>query len=108
TVTNGPHAFVRRCDDRASTKGMTIAVSASAWTTHRSHPRSPHRRTIPASSIFTVERVQMTPTKGTIMTLLQAPPSLRDTTYAAASARGLTKIYSTGDTQVLALDNVDV
>jgi len=42
------------------------------------------------------------------MTLLQAPPSLRDTTYAAASARGLTKIYSTGDTQVLALDNVDV
>jgi len=42
------------------------------------------------------------------MTLLQAPTSLRDITYAAASARGLTKIYSTGDTQVLALDNVDV
>ena len=42
------------------------------------------------------------------MTLLQAPSSLRDTSYAAACARGATKPYSTGDTQVLALDNVDV
>ena len=42
------------------------------------------------------------------MTLLQNPPSLRGTTVAAASARGATKTYGTGDTEVLALDRVDV
>jgi putative ABC transport system ATP-binding protein len=43
-----------------------------------------------------------------IMTLLHSPPSLRGTTVAAASARGATKIYGTGDTEVLALDRVDI
>ncbi len=42
------------------------------------------------------------------MTLLQAPHSLQSTPFAAASARGATKTYKTGDTQVVALDNVDV
>ncbi|MDP9463796.1 MAG: ABC transporter ATP-binding protein [Actinomycetota bacterium] len=42
------------------------------------------------------------------MTLLQNPPGLRGNTFAAASARRATKIYGTGDTQVLALDNVDI
>jgi putative ABC transport system ATP-binding protein len=42
------------------------------------------------------------------MTLLQNTPGLRGTTFAAASARGATKTYGTGDTQVLALDNVDI
>ena len=42
------------------------------------------------------------------MTLLQNPQTLHSTTYAAASARGATKAYGRGDTEVLALDNVDV
>jgi putative ABC transport system ATP-binding protein len=42
------------------------------------------------------------------MTLLQNPPTIRGNTFAAASARGATKTYGTGDTEVLALDNVDV
>ena len=42
------------------------------------------------------------------MTLLQNPQTLHSTTYAAASARCATKAYGTGDTEVLALDNVDV
>ena len=42
------------------------------------------------------------------MTLLQNTPGLRGNTFAAASARGATKTYGTGDTQVLALDNVDI
>jgi putative ABC transport system ATP-binding protein len=42
------------------------------------------------------------------MTLLQSEPTLRDSTIAAASARGATKIYGTGDTRVLALDHVDI
>jgi putative ABC transport system ATP-binding protein len=42
------------------------------------------------------------------MTLLQNPPSLRSTTGAAASARGATKTYGTRDTEVLALDRVDI
>lgn len=42
------------------------------------------------------------------MTLLHTPPSLRGTTFAAASARGATKTYGSGDTQVVALDNVDI
>jgi putative ABC transport system ATP-binding protein len=48
------------------------------------------------------------------MTLLQSPtaPSTTATTattaIAAASARGATKVYGRGDTQVLALDHVDV
>ena len=40
--------------------------------------------------------------------LLQNPPSLRSTTIAAASARGATKTYGTRDTEVLALDQVDI
>ena len=42
------------------------------------------------------------------MTLLQNTPGLRGTAFAAASARGATRTYGTGDTQVLALDNVDI
>ena len=42
------------------------------------------------------------------MTLLQATPNLRGNLVAAASARGATKIYGKGDTEVLALDNVDI
>jgi putative ABC transport system ATP-binding protein len=42
------------------------------------------------------------------MTLLQTTPTLRGQTFAAASARGATKIYGTGDTRVLALDSVDI
>jgi putative ABC transport system ATP-binding protein len=42
------------------------------------------------------------------MTLLQNIPGIQGTTVAAASARGATKIYGTGDTRVLALDNVDI
>ena len=42
------------------------------------------------------------------MTLLQNPPSLPGNTVAAASARGATKTYGTGDTEVLALDGVDI
>jgi putative ABC transport system ATP-binding protein len=42
------------------------------------------------------------------MTLLQNPPRLHGTLVAAASARGATKIYGTGDTRVLALDSVDI
>ena len=42
------------------------------------------------------------------MTLLQTPPSLRGTTNTAASARGATKTYGSADTEVLALDHVDV
>jgi len=42
------------------------------------------------------------------MTLLQSAPNLRGTTLAAASARGATKIYGSGDTRVLALDDVDI
>ena len=41
------------------------------------------------------------------MTLLQTPPP-PVTTSIAASARGATKVYGTGDTEVIALDNVDV
>ncbi|HEY5877255.1 MAG TPA: ABC transporter ATP-binding protein [Ilumatobacteraceae bacterium] len=40
--------------------------------------------------------------------LLQNPPSLRSTPIAAASARGATKTYGTRDTEVLALDQVDI
>ena len=43
-----------------------------------------------------------------IMTLLQNTPTLHGRTFAAASARGATKVYGTGDTRVLALDSVDV
>ncbi len=43
-----------------------------------------------------------------IMTILQNPQSLHGGTFAAASARGATKTYGTGDTEVLALDSVDV
>jgi putative ABC transport system ATP-binding protein len=43
------------------------------------------------------------------MTLLQTAPSLLlDTSVAAASARGATKTYGSGDTTVVALDRVDV
>ena len=42
------------------------------------------------------------------MTLLQNSPSLRGNFIAAASARGATKTYGTGDTEVLALDSVDI
>jgi putative ABC transport system ATP-binding protein len=42
------------------------------------------------------------------MTLLQNPQSTRTTARAAASTRDATKIYGTGDTEVLALDGVDV
>ena len=42
------------------------------------------------------------------MTLLLDPPNVSGTTVAAASARGATKVYGKGDTEVLALDNVDV
>jgi len=42
------------------------------------------------------------------MTLLQIPPTDQFTTVAAAAARGATKTYGRGDTEVLALDNVDV
>jgi putative ABC transport system ATP-binding protein len=42
------------------------------------------------------------------MTLLQTLPSPLGTTVAAASARGATKTYGTADTQVLALDHVDI
>ncbi len=41
------------------------------------------------------------------MTLLHIPPTERGA-LAAASARGATKTYGSGDTAVLALDNVDV
>jgi putative ABC transport system ATP-binding protein len=46
------------------------------------------------------------------MTLLQQPPThptvSLDATFTAASARNATKKYGRGDTEVLALDNVDV
>ncbi|MGD9701161.1 MAG: ABC transporter ATP-binding protein [Acidimicrobiia bacterium] len=42
------------------------------------------------------------------MTLFQSPPSLRANTIAAASARGATKTYGRGDTEVRALDRVDI
>ena len=42
------------------------------------------------------------------MTLLQTPPSTLTPLYAAASARGATKTYGKGDTQVVALDGVDI
>jgi len=42
------------------------------------------------------------------MTLLQTAPSLHGTTVAAAFARGATKTYGKGDTEVLALDHVDI
>jgi putative ABC transport system ATP-binding protein len=42
------------------------------------------------------------------MTPLQYAPTSNDTSIAAASARGATKIYGKGDTEVVALDNVDV
>ncbi len=42
------------------------------------------------------------------MTLTLTRPSLPGSTLAAASARGATKVYGTGDTEVLALDDVDV
>ena len=42
------------------------------------------------------------------MTLLQTPPSAVTPLYAAASTRGATKTYGKGDTQVVALDGVDI
>ncbi|MCU1346276.1 MAG: transporter ATP-binding protein [Acidimicrobiia bacterium] len=42
------------------------------------------------------------------MTLLQNPPTPIQSTIAAASARGATKSYGTGDTKVRALDGVDI
>jgi len=42
------------------------------------------------------------------MTLTLTPPSPAGSLVAAASARGATKVYGKGDTEVLALDNVDV
>ena len=42
------------------------------------------------------------------MTLLQSPPRLPSSMVAAASARGATKTYGRGDTEVRALDGVDV
>ena len=42
------------------------------------------------------------------MTLLLAPPVDTNATHAAASARGATKVYGSGDTEVVALDHVDV
>jgi putative ABC transport system ATP-binding protein len=42
------------------------------------------------------------------MTLLQTAPSNPTPLFAAASARGATKTYGRGDTQVLALDGVDI
>jgi putative ABC transport system ATP-binding protein len=42
------------------------------------------------------------------MTLLLDPPITAGSVVAAASARGATKVYGNGDTEVLALDNVDV
>ena len=108
TVPNGSQPFVRRCDDRDSTYVMTATRSNSAETNRRSEPRSLHRRTISAPAFFTVESGPSTYTKAPIMTLLQNPQTLHSTTYAAASARCATKAYGTGDTEVLALDNVDV
>ncbi len=59
-------------------------------------------------AFFTVGSVPNDSTKGTTMTLLQATPNLRGSFVAAASARGATKTYGKGDTEVLALDNVDI
>ncbi len=42
------------------------------------------------------------------MTLLQPPPTHGRNTVAAASTRGATKRYGRGDTEVLALDGVDI
>ena len=42
------------------------------------------------------------------MTLLQNAPTSNTNVVAAASVRNATKIYGTGDTEVLALDSVDV
>ena len=42
------------------------------------------------------------------MTLLLENPTTSSTGHAAAYARGATKTYGTGDTEVVALDNVDV
>ena len=42
------------------------------------------------------------------MTLLQNAPSFLDGSTAAASARGATKTYGSGDTEVVALDGVDI
>jgi len=42
------------------------------------------------------------------MTLLQSAPTFSGPTIAAASARGAIKKYGTGDTEVLALDGVDI
>ena len=42
------------------------------------------------------------------MTLLLPPPVDTTTTQSAAFARGATKVYGSGDTEVVALDHVDV
>jgi putative ABC transport system ATP-binding protein len=42
------------------------------------------------------------------MTLLQTAPSSSDNRTIAASARGATKLYGSGDTRVVALDGVDI
>ncbi len=42
------------------------------------------------------------------MTLLQTAPTSMSPLFAAASARGATKTYGKGDTQVVALDGVDI
>ena len=42
------------------------------------------------------------------MTLLQTAPESLTPRFAAASARGATKTYGKGDTQVVALDGVDI
>jgi putative ABC transport system ATP-binding protein len=42
------------------------------------------------------------------MTLLQTPPTIPHSAVVAASARGATKYYGSGDTKVLALDGVDI
>ena len=104
---------VRRCADRASTEcDDGDAGPTRRATTRRSDPRSRHRRTIARSAVPYRRNVRPAtdPSHGKrpIMTLLQNPPSLPGTTVAAASARGATKIYGTGDTEVLALDGVDV
>src|SRR4051794_15133313 len=42
------------------------------------------------------------------MTILQTSPTISEPKIAAASARAATKTYGKGDTEVLALDSVDV
>jgi putative ABC transport system ATP-binding protein len=97
TVLSAAEPIVRRSDDGRSAKVMTRQCPDSPDTTRRSDARSLDRRTTAEASIFTVET----------MTLLQNPPTHRRT-IAAASARGATKTYGNGDTEVLALDHVDV